>query len=549
MRKSLGELINTALSDADSALKLASASDAEIRSSGDFLDAELMTHKLAAEDTFSEKEREGTKKLVEKHERKMHGEEKGEKEEASEKKSSRSSVLSAASYAMKLAEALEVGAHVVAKVAADTDPNTHEQRVTVSTGGAGASPLKAPGPQVMASGFIGAQTVQPKAQSAGAERITGPTTAAGNVPTNIADHTGNLDGEQPPNNTGKTAGFTRSKEASARLLRAKQAQAETLMRMGQIKEAERLLAEVEKAAQDPSSPGPELPAHSNSYMLSTEPGDSTMIPDNSGLISMNKAQAKDRSVRTATEYVHEQPKLDNAVAAHALSTQGQKVSEHVVKMAVSHGWIERGVLSGAAQRMAKAGVPLHPEVAQGLTAGIRAGLPATESAVSRVVKRMGGSAADVAREMRGGRRAMIGSSTVAFPKNMSASQAASVNQEGLKNLRALGGPSGLARHVETQAAKISSPIADAVEKVALSRDTMVRAGHKLGLIGGARAEKAFARSLLRDERQKARGTDLFKKGLVEYQTESPVWQRSVGETDFRNAIMTGERAARVGVKG
>lgn len=531
MRKSLGELINTALSDADSALKLASARDAEIRSSGDFLDAELVATKLAAEDSFSEKEREGTKKLVEKHERKMHGEEKGEKEEASEKKSSRSDFLGAASYAMKLAEALEIGAHVVAKVSADTDPNTHEQRVTVSTGGAGASPLRAPGPQVMASGFIGAQTIQPKAQSAGAERITGPTTTAGNMPTSIADHTGNLDGEQPPNNTGKTAAaespsfqrgvkvqssvvrspaetaalrshfqetrarqaaeamrapvkqlpetlpasqfqraqrastpsaayknleaalkgrqptsmfqragnvvrkflkkgsddsydsyesFTRSKEASARLLRAKQAQAETLMRMGQIKEAERLLAEVEKAAQDPSSPGPELPAHSNSYMLSTEPGDSTMIPDNAGLISMNKAQAKDRSVRTATEYVHEQPKLDNAVAAHALSTQGQKVSSLIV---------------------------------------------------------------------------------------------------------------------------------DAVEKVALNRSTLVSAGQKLGLIGGERAEKAFARSALRHQRMTARSADELKKGLVEYQTHSPSWRRAVGETDFRAAIIAGRDAAKAGVKG
>ncbi|MGA1354072.1 MAG: hypothetical protein ACO32I_04760 [Candidatus Limnocylindrus sp.] len=329
MRKSLGELINTALSDADSALKLASARDAEIRSSGDFLDAELSMPKLAAEDSFSEKERAGTKKVVEAHERKMHGES-DDDEEKNEKKSARGDILGAASYAMKLAEALEVGAHVVAKVAADTDPGTHEQKVTVSTGGAGATPIKAPGPQVMAGGFINAQTVQPKAQSAGAERIVGPTTTAGNLPTTIADHTGHLDGEQPPNNTGKTAGFTRSKEASARLLRAKQAQAETLMRMGQIKEAERLLAEVEKAAQDPSSPGPELPAHSNSYMLSTEPGDSTMIPDNSGLISMSKAQAKDRSVRTATEYVGARPKLDNAVAAHSLTTQGQKVSSLVV---------------------------------------------------------------------------------------------------------------------------------------------------------------------------------------------------------------------------
>ena len=130
----------------------------------------------------------------------------------------------------------------------------------------------------------------------------------------------------------------------------------------------------------------------------------------------------------------------------------------VEKVAVSPGWIERGVVSGAAQRMAKAGVPLHPEVAQGLGAGIRAGLPATESAISRVVTRMGGSAGDVARETRAGRRAMVRSGTVAFPKNMSASQAATVNQEGLKNLRALGGPAGVARHVEAGAAKLSEDV-------------------------------------------------------------------------------------------
>lgn len=346
MRKSLGELINTALSEADSSLKLASARDAASTvDPGDFLAAELAMPKTAAdEDDLSGKERKGVEKMLAKHEKREHGKSEGEaKEEAKEeaKKASRQDVLDSASYGMKLAEALEYGAHVVAKkLAADNDPKTKSSPVSVSTGGAGAKPRTAPGPAIMESGFIGAQTVQPKAHSNVSGAITGPSTDASTLPTSIADHTGKLDGEQPPNNTGKTAGFTRSKEASLRLLRAKQAQAETLMRMGQTKAAEKLLAEIEKAAQDPSSPPPELPGHSDAFRLDTEPGASSQIPDNAGLISMTKAQAKDRSVRTATDHISETPKVDNAVAAHTLVTTGQKVSADA---RVGRAYLERAV--------------------------------------------------------------------------------------------------------------------------------------------------------------------------------------------------------------
>jgi hypothetical protein len=339
MRKSLGDLINAALSDADSSLKLASARDATTRDPGDYLTDELAyvpSLKMASEG--SEEEKRETK-AEEK------AEHKGGKDEKSEKKASRQTVLDSASYGLKLAEALEVGANVMlrkfaAEETKDTDPRTKTRPVTVDLSGAGRSPITAPGPQVMESGFIGAQTVQPKAHSVVSDQITGPATTAGNLPTNIADHTGNLDGQQPPNNTGKTAGIARSKEASARLLRAKQAQAEMLLRLGQTKAAEELLQQV-KAAQDPSSPGPELPAQSESFRLDTEPGPSTQIPENSGLISMTKAEAKDRSVRTATEYMTEPPKVDNAVAAHALATTGQKVSS--VDPAVARAYLERAI--------------------------------------------------------------------------------------------------------------------------------------------------------------------------------------------------------------
>jgi hypothetical protein len=330
MGKSLSEIVNAALSDADKSLKIASAYDATVVDPGDFLAAELVeSSKTAAshEDTFSAKERAGTEKLMKKHEKEMHGGEHEEHEESEkgEKKSS-AQIKDDAAYGLKLASALEHSAYIVAKMAADTDPSTHPSPVTVDMGGASHSPLHAPGPQVMESGFIGAQTVSPKAHSSVSDRISGPPLRNSDLATNKADHTGNLDGEQPRNNTGKTAGWTKSKEASARLLRAKQAQVELLTRLGQTKAAAALLNEIQKEAQDPSSPPPELPAHSEDYRMSTEPGDSTMIPDNATLISMTKAQAKDRSVRAVADYLSETPKLDNAVPAHSLTAQGQKVS-------------------------------------------------------------------------------------------------------------------------------------------------------------------------------------------------------------------------------
>ena len=325
MGKSLSEIVNSALSDADRNLKIASAYDATTVDSGDFLAAELAEPraKTAAseEDSFSKKEREGAKKIMKEHERSMHHEH-GEHE----KKESALRIRDDAAYGLKLATALEQSAYLVAKLAADTDPSTHPSPVTVGTGGAGTSPLSAPGPDVMSSGFIGEQTAHPRAQSTVSGRIPGPSLSNSDLPTSKADHTGKLDGQMPPNNTGKTAGWTRSKEASERVLRAKVAQAELLSRLGQTKAAEALMQEVYKQAQDPSSPPPELPAHNESFRMSTEPGESSMIPDNAGLIAMSRAQAKDRSVRTTSEYLSETPRQDNAVAAHTLRTDGLKVS-------------------------------------------------------------------------------------------------------------------------------------------------------------------------------------------------------------------------------
>jgi hypothetical protein len=118
-------------------------------------------------------------------------------------------------------------------------------------------------------------------------------------------------------------------------MRAKTAQAETLMKMGQIAAAEKLLNEVwaeqAKLAQDPSSPQPVMPPHfHNPGALDTEPGPSTHIGDNAELIAMTKADARNRTMRDISQYLSEPPKKDNAVGAHVTRTDGQKLSHLVL---------------------------------------------------------------------------------------------------------------------------------------------------------------------------------------------------------------------------
>lgn len=253
MKRTLGDLVHSALSDADSQLKIASRQGGSASSdSSDFLDRELSTSlaQPAAKQASADKT-----------------------PAPAAKKASRE-IISDAAYGIKLAEALEMGAAIVSKIA-------H-------------GPVDAPGPAVSESGFQDAKTQSPKATSNVTDKITGPATDASTLPTTIADH------------TGKTA-------ADTALANAKKAQAEVLARMG-------------KTAADPSSPQAKLPAHSESFKISTEPGESRFVPDNKGLIDMTRAQAKDRTVAQAREHISERPKKDNAVAAHTLRTDGQKIS-------------------------------------------------------------------------------------------------------------------------------------------------------------------------------------------------------------------------------
>jgi hypothetical protein len=124
--------------------------------------------------------------------------------------------------------------------------------------------------------------------------------------------------------------WTKNKEAAATLLRAKMAQAEQLLEVGQDKMAEKILTEVEeikiKLAADPSSPQAQISGGGSVPKLDTEPGPASHVPDNGGMVSMTRASAKDSTTRESTRYFSEQPKKDNAVAAHVGRTDGQKIS-------------------------------------------------------------------------------------------------------------------------------------------------------------------------------------------------------------------------------
>lgn len=300
----LSEIVSSALSKGESSLKLASARDAEPAGDpGSFLDELLPPTKIASSDTPYEGDDEKNK------------DKKREKKE--EKEETKESAMADIDFAFKLADALEVGSGIVTKIATGT---VHD----------------APGPQVTESGFISTTTASPKATAKVTDRFSGGKLHPAGQETNMGDFSSPGDESgAPKNEPGKTAGWTKDKTASAAMLRAKLAQAEALTRAGLTEQAEALLGEI-KAAQDPSSPPPSMPAHSDSFKLDTEPGASTHIGDNASLISMTRAQARDATTRETTKHFSEPPKKDPAVGAHTLSTDGQKLSAAIRKRASSH---------------------------------------------------------------------------------------------------------------------------------------------------------------------------------------------------------------------
>ena len=296
MGKTLSQLVNSALSEADHSIKLASARDAEVtENSHDFLADELSIPTVEVEEPKAQAKQEKPKVA------------------------SDEAVLEDAAFAMKLASALDTAAGVVNEV----------NKVAMPRGG-GAAPgphqhTKAPGPAVMEGTHIDAKTTSPKAQSGSvpgnqASHGGGPMHEAGSLETNQSDY--------------RDPDWTKNKEAAAALIQAKIAEAETLENMGQLDAAERVLMQAKsiedqlmgKFAADPSSPQASMPAHNMSFKLDTEPGPASHVPDNMGMISTTKASLKDKTTREASAFMGQTPKKDNAVGAHLGRTDGQKLS-------------------------------------------------------------------------------------------------------------------------------------------------------------------------------------------------------------------------------
>lgn len=274
--RTLGDIVGTALDDATHQIKMASAAAAPRSGGGDF---ELDLFGKVAEDESEEKAKKDEKK---------------EKKDDGEKRA-------AASYATKLAEALELAAPIVQKLAAD----------------GARSPIDAPGPAVVASAQMGAAQFpkSPKAATDPGKEGVGP---QGALATNAKDL--------------KSTDWTKNKEASDAFVASKIAQASLLRQLGQHEAAEAIL----KVAQDPSSPQPSLPANSGGgirpAIMPNVP--SGPVPDSAqGVAAMTKAQAKDPTTRTVSEFIQETPKKDPMVAATQITDAGLKVSHILQKVA------------------------------------------------------------------------------------------------------------------------------------------------------------------------------------------------------------------------
>lgn len=342
----LREIINSALTGSEEELKLASARGASPAEEVDFLATELPAPKTKVAHEAGE----------------TPAEERAEKKkEEKDKKASREEIFGDADYAMKLAKALRVSSGIL--------------RAKIAKGDA----LSAPGPKVMKSEDHGT-THSPKPQGGVTEKITGghlPGPAS--LPTTREDFTSMGDESGAPHNHpgGKTSAaedWTKSKTASMRLLRAKLAEAETLMQMGQTSAAQVLLDEVKEAqaklAQDPSSPQPVMPPHGEGIHLDTEPGAATHIPDNAGIISLTKAQAKDPTTREATQHMIGTPKKDNAVAAHTLRTDGLKLSAADPLVTKTAAVAKPEPKPTATTKVASADSKIDPRVARALLASV-----------------------------------------------------------------------------------------------------------------------------------------------------------------------------------
>lgn len=269
--KTIQEIVSSALATASlhqQAKTASAASTLQVDADEDFLAGLLPEVKTAGETPKEEK-----------------------KEDDEDEKAKKASILGGASYGLKLAEALETAASVVetlvTKVAAGITPatssGTHEHTSTVS-------------PKAQTPGGTAV------AMQGGAKALQG----AGKLPNDAA--------EKP-----KAAGEEISADAAAtqRLLSAKIASYKVCLSMGQTAaaEAHKVAADALRAKIAAGIP-----------LATSSGGEGSHVPDNAGMASLTKSQARDKNTREAVAAFGVGVKKDNAVAAHVGRTDGLKLS-------------------------------------------------------------------------------------------------------------------------------------------------------------------------------------------------------------------------------
>lgn len=269
-------------------------------------------------------------------------------------------------FALKLAEALVHGAHVVEKLAIEGPLNK-------STGGppkSGPAPAGGPAP-VLEQPFANARVVTPVPQASAFAR------AAANGKATEGPGEPKTDREMMDNGPPVIPSGYKKADVE-RVLKSKIAQHKMLVSLGQIDAANAVLKEAA-----------EIEERSGSLVF-TDNNLGTHFPDNEAVRNLTKAQARDANQREAGSFFGEPVKRDNAVAAHTISTQGLKLSQLKIanildtaaKAQKEKGFSRFGQLLSGSRARAIKDTQAHPDYKK-VMAGTDAAIPGLGTALKK----------------------------------------------------------------------------------------------------------------------------------------------------------------------
>jgi hypothetical protein len=307
MSQTLSEIVSSALRQADQSIKVASLREAPIEDRGFARVDDYLARELGQ----------------------VHVE---EQKIASAAPSQSAQVFSGyddVDFAFKLAEALQHGAVVVEKLAAEGGMN---RPLNKSDGGVptpGGTPPAGPAP-IQPPLYDRAVTATPMPQaSAHARRAQANTRmeSEGNPETDrgLQLNDGPVIPSNYPTSRLPTTGATTKKAnldraLTQRLLRSKIAQHKMLVSLGQVDAANAVLKEAAELAQTGAP-------HEQSALVYKDTYGGAGFPDNEQVRALTKAQARDANQREAGAFFGEPVKRDSAVLAHLAVAPGLKLSQ------------------------------------------------------------------------------------------------------------------------------------------------------------------------------------------------------------------------------